>query len=324
MVNGNTWPYLDVERRRYRFRVLNGCQARFLTLDFSGVPGIEVWQIGNEGGFLAEPVDLTTRTGGRLLMSPAERADLIIDFTAVPNGNYVLRNLGPDEPFGGGQPDEDFAPADPDSTVQVIKFRVQARRGLDLTTPPRFLRLPAIDPLPAATVSRPLALLEEMSMSFADAPAEAVLGTIVGDPNAGPGTWMKRMWSEPITENPALGTTEMWEFYNATADAHPMHVHEVLFEVVDRQPIVVDEASETFEVLSGSTPRPPEPWETGFKDTVIAYPGEVTRIRAKFDKAGQFVWHCHIVEHEDNEMMRPYRVGQEQPGQPMGHESHSM
>ncbi len=126
------------------------------------------------------------------------------------------------------------------------------------------------------------------------------------------------------TENPALGTTEMWEFYNATADAHPMHVHEVLFEVVDRQPIVVDEASETFEVLSGSTPRPPEPWETGFKDTVIAYPGEVTRIRAKFDKAGQFVWHCHIVEHEDNEMMRPYRVGQEQPGQPMGHESHSM
>ena len=126
------------------------------------------------------------------------------------------------------------------------------------------------------------------------------------------------------TENPALGTTEMWEFYNATADAHPMHVHEVLFEVVDRQPIVVDEASETFEVLSGSTPRPPEPWETGFKDTVIAYPGEVTRIRAKFDKAGQFVWHCHIVEHEDNEMMRLYRVGPEQPGQPMGHESHSM
>ena len=108
MVNGNTWPYLDVERRRYRFRVLNGCQARFLTLDFNSMPGVEVWQIGNEGGFLAEPVNLMARNGGRLLMSPAERADLIVDFTAVPIGNHVLRNLGPDEPFGGGEPETDF------------------------------------------------------------------------------------------------------------------------------------------------------------------------------------------------------------------------
>jgi FtsP/CotA-like multicopper oxidase with cupredoxin domain len=317
MVNGNTWPYLDVEKRRYRFRVLNGCQARYLTLDFSTVPGVEVWQIGNEGGFLAAPVNLTAQTAGRLLMSPAERADLIVDFTAVAAGSYVLRNLGPDEPFGGGVPGDDFDAADSESTGQLIQFRVGPRHGLDLSTPGRFLRLPAFDPLPAATVRRPLSLLEEMSMTFADSPAEAKLGTVEGDPNVGPGMWMKRMWSEAITENPAVGTTEVWEFYNTTADAHPMHVHEVLFEVVDRQPIIIDEVNGTVQVEPGSTPRLPELWESGFKDTVTAYPGEVTRIKAKFDNAGQFVWHCHIVEHEDNEMMRPYRVGPEQPGQPM-------
>ena len=121
---------------------------------------------------------------------------------------------------------------------------------------------------------------------------------------------------DPVTENPALGSTEVWEFYNATADAHPMHVHEVAFEVVNRQEIFVDESATTVQVVAGSLPMPPEPWETGFKDTVIAYPGMVTRIRAQFKTPGQYVWHCHIVEHEDNEMMRPYRIGPVQPRQP--------
>ena len=319
MVNGNTWPYLDIEKRRYRFRVLNGCQARYLTLDFSSIPGVEVWQIGNEGGFLSAPLNLTARNNNRLLMSPAERADLIVDFSGVAVGNYVLQNVGPDEPFGGGEPGNGFEPADPETTGQLIQFRVQPRHGVDLSTPPRFLRLPAIEPLPAHTKCRPLALIEEMSMFFDDSPAEAALGTVDGNPNTAPGTWMRRMWSEEVTENPEVGSTEMWEFYNTTGDAHPMHVHEVLFEVVNRQPIVIDEVNGTVQVVPGSEPRGPEPWESGFKDTVTAYPDEVTRIRAKFDKAGQFVWHCHIVEHEDNEMMRPYRIGPEQPGQPVSH-----
>jgi FtsP/CotA-like multicopper oxidase with cupredoxin domain len=127
------------------------------------------------------------------------------------------------------------------------------------------------------------------------------------------------MWSEAVTENPAVGATEVWEFYNGTADAHPMHIHEVLFQVVDRQDIVVDEDNHTFQVVPGSAPMPPQPWENGWKDTVIAYPGQVTRVKMKFDVAGQYVWHCHIVEHEDNEMMRPYRIGPVQPGQPMPH-----
>ena len=106
MVNGNTWPFQTVEQRRYRFRFLNGCQSRFLILDFSQIPGVEVWAIGNEGGFLSAPVNLTATNGNRLLMGLAERADLIVDFTNVPVGNYVLGNVGPDEPFGGGEPGE--------------------------------------------------------------------------------------------------------------------------------------------------------------------------------------------------------------------------
>jgi FtsP/CotA-like multicopper oxidase with cupredoxin domain len=316
MVNGNTWPFHGVEQRRYRFRFLNGCDSRFLILDFSQIPGVEVWQIGNEGGFLAAPADLTANNANQLLMSPAERADVIVDFTNVPLGSYVLGNLGPDEPFGGGVPGVDFPVADPATTGQILRFDVVAALAPDPTTPPAFLQLPAITPLPAATVTRPLALLEEMSQFFADAPAEALLGTVSGDPNTGPGTWMALHWDHPVTENPAPGATEVWEFYNATADAHPIHIHEITFEVVNRQPILVDEMAMTVQVDSGAPATPPEAWETGFKDTVIAYPGQVTRVRGTFGTPGQFVWHCHIVEHEDNEMMRPYRIGPPQPGEP--------
>jgi FtsP/CotA-like multicopper oxidase with cupredoxin domain len=316
MVNGNTWPFQTVEKRRYRIRFLNGCDSRFLILDFSAIPGVEVWQIGNEGGFLTAPVNITA-LGNRLLLGLAERADVIVDFTNVPQGSYVLGNVGPDEPFGGGEPDVDFDSADPNSTGQIMQFRVVPALAPDPTTPPPFLQLPPIAPLPAATFTRPLALIEEMSMYFADAPAEALLGTVAGNPNVGPGVWTKRMWMDPVTENPSAGATEVWEIYNATADAHPMHIHEVVFEVVNRQPIFVDEGNQTVQVVPGSLPQPPEPWETGFKDTVTAYPGQVTRVRAQFSTPGQFVWHCHIVSHEDNEMMRPYRVGPVQPGQPM-------
>jgi FtsP/CotA-like multicopper oxidase with cupredoxin domain len=314
MVNGNTWPFLKVEQRRYRFRFLNGCQARFLILNFAGIPGVEVWQIGNEGGFLAAPVNLSA-LGNTLLMGLAERADLIVDFTNVPIGNYVLGNLGPDEPFGGGVPGLDFDVADVATTGQILQFNVVPALAPDLTTPPQFLALPALVPLPAPIRTRQLALLEEMS-GFWDGPAAALLGTVDDSGKA-----VHQMWADPVTENPSVGDTEVWELYNFTADAHPMHVHEVVFEVVDRQPITFKEhMGHVTEVqLTPNVPaRPPEAWESGYKDTVIAYPGEVTRIRAQFITPGQFVWHCHIVEHEDNEMMRPYRIGPPQPGQPGG------
>lgn len=327
MVNGNTWPFQVVEQRRYRFRLLNGCQSRFLILDFNPIPGVEVWQIGNEGGFLAAPVNLTAVNGNRLLLGLAERADIIVDFTNVPVGNHVLGNVGPDEPFGGGVPGVDFPAADSATTGQVLQFKVVPAVAPDPTTPPQFLVLPAIAPLPPATFTRPLALIEKMGMgvdadgNMVDGPVEALLGNVgpdLIDPSTPPGVWAERKWMDPVTENPAVGATEVWEIYNTTADAHPMHVHEVTFEVMNREDLVLDANGEVAEPvqLDGNI-APPEPWETGFKDTVTAYPGQVTRIRSQFNTPGQFVWHCHIVEHEDNEMMRPYRIGPEQPGQPM-------
>ena len=316
MVNGTTWPFLNVEQRRYRFRFLNGCQSRFLILDFSSIAGIEVWQIGNDGGFLAHPVNITANQDNRLLLGLAERADLIVDFTHVPQGDFVLGNVGPDEPFGGGVPYVDFDPADPNSSGQVLEFRVGPARGADPTTPPQFLTLPPLMTLPGETSKRSLALLEKgeviPELEF-DGPTEALLGNIDANGNA-----VHKKWADDVSENPEVGATEMWEFFNLTADAHPMHVHEVAFEVVNRERLMLDDESEEPlqpVQLTGDV-RPAELWETGVKDTVIAYPGEVTRIRAKFDIAGQFVWHCHIVEHEDNEMMRPYRIGPVQPGEP--------
>ena len=303
VVNGRTWPVLDVEPRRYRFRVLNGCQARFLILSFDD-PAVEVWQIGSEGGFLRQPAKVT-----ELLMGPAERADLIVDFAGVKFGKGVtLRNRGPDSPFGGGG----FRPADPLTTGRVMLFRVnQAVPAgfVDPSTPPGQLVMP---PAPAlsATRTRSLALLElAAEPPEPDIPIEARLGTF--DPTAGlPAGVTFLRWEDPETENPDLGDTETWELYNFTEDAHPIHVHEVLFEVANRQRI----DKRTGRPIQ--PPRGPTPTENGYKDTVIAYPGEVTRIRMRFSSQGQYVWHCHIVEHEDNEMMRPYRIGPVQPGQP--------
>ena len=277
MVNGNTWPFQVVEQRRYRLRFLNGCQSRFLILDFNEIPGVEAWMIGNEGGFLAAPVNLTATNNNRLLMGLAERADIIVDFTNVQPGNYILGNVGPDEPFGGGIPGTDFPVADPGATGQVMRFDVVPAVAPDPTTPPQCLPLPAIVSLPPATVTAPSPYLRRCLRS-----SPTLLQRRYWAPcrrsNIAPGVWTKRLWTEPVTENPAVGSTEIWEFYNATGDGHPMHVHEVVFEVLNRQPIFVNEATQEVQVVPGSLPIPPESWETGFKDTVIAYPGQVTRI----------------------------------------------
>ncbi len=300
VVNGRTWPYLEVEPRRYRFRFLNGCNSRFLILKIAAdplaarptAPALPFWQIGADAGFLPAPVEL-----GQLLMGPAERADVIVDFTGLPVGTELyLINEGPDEPFGGGEPDVDFPVADPHTTGQVMKFVLAPLAGTDRSEQPAQLNLPSFKALgPAGTVRQ--VSLNEAASSFHsfDGPIAALLGTLDGSGNPVP-----MMWSDAISENPALGATEVWEIYNVTEDAHPIHIHEVQFEVVDRQP---------FE----DVPRPPEGWETGAKDTVIAYPGEITRVKARFDLPGLYVWHCHILEHEDNEMMRPYFIGSNPP-----------
>lgn len=284
VVNGRTWPVLEVEPRRYRFRFLNGCNSRFLILKFDN--DLPFWQIGSDGGFLPKPVKLP-----ELLMAKAERADVIVDFTKLPVGTeIILLNVAPDEPFGGGVPGVDFDPSDPATTGQVMKFVVVPLASEDGSKNPASLKLPDLTPVGAASNTRQLSLNEEVSSLF-DGPIAAKLGTMeAGQP-------VPKMWHDDVTETPALGSTEVWELHNFTEDAHPIHIHLVQFQVVNRQP------------MGGGKSRPPETWETGFKDTVISYPGEITRVKATFDRAGLYVWHCHILEHEDNEMMRPYMIG---------------
>jgi FtsP/CotA-like multicopper oxidase with cupredoxin domain len=303
VVNGRTWPSLEVEPRRYRFRCLNGCNSRFLILKIVTDPttrpasaAVSFWQIGADGGFLPKkPVQLE-----QLLMAPAERADVIVDFTGLTVGTALyLINEGPDEPFGGGAPGTDFPAADPATTGQVMKFVVVPRASRDISHDPERLTLPAFKALGPARRTRQVSLNEAAStFPGFDGPVEALLGTLDGS-----GTPVPMGWDDPITENPALNSTEIWAMHNFTEDAHPIHIHEVQFQLVDRQPF-------------GGLARPPESWEMGFKDTIIAYPGEITRVKALFDLPGLYVWHCHIVEHEDNEMMRPYFIGPNPPVNP--------
>jgi FtsP/CotA-like multicopper oxidase with cupredoxin domain len=360
VVNGSTWPKLEVAPAKYRFRLLNGCNSRFLNLVLQRIQvkkgklsGQEMsfYQIGAEQGFLPKVVEIRTgfatplpgngtmpmRVQGpnkqqALLMGPAERADVIVDFSGLANGTIVqLINTAPDAPFGGF-PD---IPADPGTTGQVMQFVVNTAllQPTDAaTTSPLNLVLPADAPIgPASVPPRSLSLNEMESSQVCvsidpagnittlftsppndpnflaacaaaggvpQAPKAALLGTF--DPATATSTPL--MFHEPITENPALGSTEEWEINNLTVDAHPIHVHLVKFQVINRQLL------DPLTLLPVGVPTPALPAEAGYKDTVIAYPGQVTRIRATFDIAGLYVWHCHIVEHEDNEMMRPFTV----------------
>jgi len=280
-----------------------------------------------------------------LLMMAAERADVIVDFTGLANGTRIrIFNTAPDAPFGGFP---DIA-ADPDTTGQVMDFVVNTtltKPADALTTPPTRLVLP-VAPLPgAAAVTRKVSLNEMMSDSVCveidavtgaivgtlfsvapgtptflaqcaaavptvpgnttapAAPRMAVVGTIATDPATGSLVPVPLRWGDALTEVPNLNATEIWEIYNTTVDSHPIHLHLVGFQVLDRQnfdPLTLAPVAGTLTTAL--------PAEQGYKDTVVAYPGQITRIKAQFDIAGLYVWHCHIVEHEDNEMMRPMVV----------------
>ncbi|WP_344949804.1 multicopper oxidase family protein [Actinomadura miaoliensis] len=293
VANGRTWPVLPVEQRRYRLRFLNGCNSRFLILKIAADPvarparaALSIWQIGSDGGFLPKPVRFE-----QLRIAPGNRCDTVIDFSKVPVGTELwLINEGPDTTIGRGAPGVDFPPANPQTTGQVLKFVVRPRSGPDRSVPPDQLRLPPFPSLGAAANTRRLVLTEEMSTvsNPTASPIRTLLGTISASDTAVP-----RMWGDPVTESPILGATEIWALRNDTVEAHPIHLHQVQFQVVGRGP-------------DGTAP--PGPGDTGYLDTVTALPRQTTRIKARFDIPGRFVWHCHMLEHEDNEMMRPYEV----------------
>ena len=139
MVNGNTWPFHNVEQRRYRFRFLNGCQSRFLILDFSNIPGVEVWQIGNEGGFLAAPVNLTADNGNQLLMGLAERADIIVDFTNVPWATTCWATSARTSPSAAACPGNRLRRRRPGTPGRSWSSGSVRPWLADPTTPPQFL-----------------------------------------------------------------------------------------------------------------------------------------------------------------------------------------
>jgi spore coat protein A len=301
VVNGKAYPYLEVEPRRYRFRFLNGSDARFYHLWFDNGAPVPCYQIGAEGGLLPAPVQVT-----KLLLAPAERADIIFDFTGLAGQTLTLKNNAK-APFPGGGAGR---------IPNLMQFRVtKPLRGTDTTTPAAQLVLPPFTPLNAAnaTTVRNIVLVEQ----------EGPNGNPLAVQLNGKG------FEDPVMETPQVGATEVWQFINITGDAHPMHVHLVQFQIVNRQPFDVEGYTTAFEIWldnggTGAVPdvapfltgtaTAPDPNETGFKDTAKAYPGQVLRIVARFDVPpstllpAEYVYHCHILEHEDNEMMRPYQV----------------
>lgn len=303
LVNGMAWPVMEVEPRPYRLRLLNGSDSRFYELRLSN--GQAFMQIGTDLGLMNSPVRVNA-----LLLSPGERADVMVDFSAhgTKGGEVFLTNRAR-APYPKGDLPEARA------TDRLLALRVN--KPLDTSTPPARIAQnlrPVHGPLPVPPEPRRVRklLLHEGKDQYGR--LQTMLG-IVDPGNANDGTLL---WSDPVTETPRLGDTELWEIYNTTADAHPIHLHLVGFRILDRQRF----SGRTVKKLMphGATgarldrirlignPRPPAPNEAGMKDTAVMLPGEVTRIIATFERSGDYVWHCHILSHEDHEMMRPYRV----------------
>ncbi len=264
LVNGALYPYLDVEPRPYRLRVLNASNARFYYLSLAN--GQRLHQIGADQGLLPAPAALSSVT-----LAPAERADLIVDFSAAAGQRVVLRS----------------------QALELMQFRVGARASAGAAPLPAKLRPMAAIAPSAAVRTRRLTLDE-----YQDPKTHMMVMLLNGT-----------RWSAPVTETPELDSVEIWELVNTTEDTHPIHLHLVRFQILDRQPFDADAflASGTLQRIG--EPVPPSPGEAGWKDTVRADGGVVTRILIRFEGfAGRYAWHCHVLEHEANEMMRPFQV----------------
>jgi spore coat protein A, manganese oxidase len=300
-VNGKATPFLEVEPRKYRFRMVNGSNARFyhLTLvpaDSSGKPNGKpvdappFIQIGSDGGLLPAPLRMHY-----LIASPGERFDLVIDFSQHKGANLALTNNAPAPYARGGQ----IVPAD------VMLFKVtKPLSGTDTSAVPETL-------VPFSPLDAGLAVRERtLALTEMDRPSDGY--TMIG-------LLDQKHWDDPISEDPKAGSTEIWSFANATGDVHPMHIHQVQFQVLNRQPFDTKTYQQSGKLVFTNIPMPPESNERpAWKDTIKTYSGYVTRVIAKFDlptgtvaKPGdefRYVWHCHVLEHEDNEMMRPYKI----------------
>ena len=300
-VNGKATPFLEVEPRKYRFRLINGSNSRFYHLTL--VPADDAGkrngrpadappfhQIGTDGGLLPAPVSLHY-----LIISPGERFDLVIDFSEHKGMNLALVNDAQAPYARGGE----IVPA------EVMLFKVtKPLAAKDSSSLP--------DTLVPWTPLNPATAVRERILALTEMDRKPDGYTMIG-------LLDQKHWDDPITEDPKAGSTEIWSFANATGDVHPMHLHLVQFQILNRQPFDVKTYMTTGKLNPVGIPMPPESNERpAWKDTVKTYGGLITRVIAKFDlpsgtvaKPGdefRYVWHCHVLEHEDNEMMRPYKV----------------
>ncbi len=269
LVNGKLFPYLEVEPRKYRFRTLNGCNGRFLHLMFAGGQQPAALSFHQIG--CDQGLLATPLDSKGLSIGPGERSDLIFDFSAFAGKSVILKN----------------------DNFNVMQFRVGQSGPRDTSVLPHTLRaVPKLEE--SAAVKTRLLSLEEIDDAV-QRPVTMLLN------NA--------HWGMPITENPMLDSTEIWSLINTTDDAHPIHLHLVRFQILDRRRFDIGTYWSKGKVRYTGPAIPPEPSEAGWKDTVRADPGMLTRIIARFEGfPGRYVWHCHILEHEDNEMMRPFEV----------------
>jgi FtsP/CotA-like multicopper oxidase with cupredoxin domain len=352
VVNGLIWPREDVEPRKYRLHLLNGMDSRFMVIQFRAVPAgetdltnagatIPFWVIGSDQGLASSATQTHI-----LLSEPGSRYDIVFDFSDpdLAGERIIMENIGGDAPFGGDyglalDPDEDFFPDRQTDRIMAFDVVLPVNGAVADTFNPAAINGSYGGNAAAVTRTRKVALFEgtdeygrlQPLLGTAE-PATDYLGNSINWPNtpeyvnAGLVGPMEGSiaWHSPTTENPALGSTEIWEIYNATGDAHPVHLHLVNFEILDRQEFiatVVDQPvvqhngvlGNGFRLegiqLGNAVAQPTGYVESAPKDMVTALPGQVTRIKATFDKPGRYVWHCHILSHEDHEMMRVLHVG---------------
>jgi spore coat protein A len=385
VINGGVYPKVTVSPKRTRFRLLNGSQARFYHLNLYpedssnpgearvGTPGPVMYQVGSEGGFLpavaihdnthpipldpSDPSDNTALADGpfNLLLAPAERADVIIDFNGVPAGSSFILYSDAPGPFPGGDPRNDYFTGNPDQTAiggapttnlghgantrTLMKITVsegvrdsvgthawlrqintQLRTSFLNGTQPGLLFNhgdPSRGAFPFYGVPDRLLTLNEDFDEFGRLIQTIGTAKQNGNNNQGLPTW-GRAYLDATTENPKAGTTEVWQVMNLTADTHPIHFHLVNVQLIQRQAFMGAPDNWTY---SGD-PLPPDPNERGWKETVRMNPGEVTTVIMQFNlpnlpthdmrkavspRTGgkEYVWHCHILEHEEHDMMRP-------------------
>ncbi|WP_144550746.1 multicopper oxidase family protein [Bacillus sp. X1(2014)] len=278
LVNGKVYPFLKVEPRKYRFRLLNASNSRFFRIKLDS--GQRMYLIATERGLMQQPIGVK-----EILLSPAERAEVIIDFTNLEGRKIIMTNDAP-APFPSGKPVDE-------QTRSVMQFRVT-------------LPLSSVDTSVIPASMMPIPVMHEQSAS-----KERYLTLNDSMDQMGRPLMLldNKQWDDPISENPKLGSTEIWYLINLSQDSHPIHLHLVEFQILDRRGFDVDRYNQEKIIHYTGPAIPPEPYERGWKDTVRADPNQVTRIIMKFGPfTGLYVWHCHMLEHEDYEMMRPFIV----------------